>query len=874
MTQPLTVLTTTGPSLTKTWLADGTIKDYDLARNFTVRQPDVDGVVDLYKLLRKMAGTPRNCIIRGTPTTHTLERAGPVERNLANFDDRPSRLFMIDVDNFEPRFDPVDDPKRAVAVFINTLPECFRDTAYVAQLSSSMGHPTKEGLLRCHLWFWLAEPMTCAQAEAWSKRWLPGADSTVHRTVQVNYTANPLVQDGDIDPIASRVWLGEGCFDQVAVPHDMPMPAVDEAVLQRDDRLKMADPHEKPGIIGAVCRAFEPADILTLWPDLFAEGSKPERMTWLAGGGTAEGLFVSSDGKHIGNSHDSSPVGKRAQNMFDFVRTHVYGHLDADTDPDVLELEPTAAPAYKATLEWARQQPEVVQESTGPKAEAAQEAAADSKALVAIAAKDETADLLKNVLALVASCPDHAVMEHELGRRVAANRLLGKTERALIAKAMCKRLALLDMTLPLPLVTSWLIPIQAALIPFRDLDKQSQPRATIENVEMLAANLDISISYNVISKRQEVECTRWGLGDGTDDRANTTLTRLQSECAKVGLPYNMSIVKGYVNAIAADNPFNPVDQWIRSKPWDGVGRFEDLARTLTPSPSQDPALLRLILRKWLVQCVAIGVSNDSRQMARGVFTIQSTQYAGKSRWAKALVPGMEHLVITGLVVDPGNKDKTKIAVSYWISELGELDATFKKADLAALKAWISQDEDVMRLPYAATESRFKRRTSFFATVNGDRYLNDDTGNTRFWGVSVSAVNPNHGIDMQQLWAEICAAWEGGELSYFTPAEMKLVDQTVTEEHAVHDSWFERIAAGFEWDGFDPLKPDHANALSATQVGVATGTLVPNSSDLQRIAAAVKKLGALAGPRKGELRTWALPPKVVKDDGMLGFSGVS
>ena len=47
-----------------------------------------------------------------------------------------------------------------------------------------------------------------------------------------------------------------------------------------------------------------------------------------------------------------------------------------------------------------------------------------------------------------------------------------------------------------------------------------------------------------------------------------------------------------------------------------------------------------------------------------------------------------------------------------IVELGELDATFRKSDIASLKSFITSDRDVLRRPYARLESEFARRTVF------------------------------------------------------------------------------------------------------------------------------------------------------------------
>jgi hypothetical protein len=366
--QPITILRTRGPLLAKRWRADGGIDAYDSPRQFVFRSEPVAGVSDLHALLQRLQADPRACIIRGQPAAGVDPKA-VVLRNLDTFEDQPSHLFMVDVDRFEG----------TVEEFVATLPECFQDASFVWQLSGSHGHPSKGAGLRAHCWFWLETALTCAQAEAWAKQWLPQADCVVHRAVQVNYCAAPVMDDGVVDPHAgARLGFTQGVLgDTVVLPASMPVPEVQTRRTRRAERASgMVDPRDKPGIIGALARAHAATEIVTLFLDHFEAGSKDHRITWLHGGGSKEGIGVADNGTHIFNTHSTSPIGDRAANLFDFVRTHVFGHLDEGIDQDVLDLDVTAAPSYKATVEWAYSLPEVVAELGSERAALQEEAAA------------------------------------------------------------------------------------------------------------------------------------------------------------------------------------------------------------------------------------------------------------------------------------------------------------------------------------------------------------------------------------------------------------------------------------------------------------------------------------------------------------------
>ncbi|WP_420831724.1 VapE domain-containing protein [Bathymodiolus japonicus methanotrophic gill symbiont] len=51
----------------------------------------------------------------------------------------------------------------------------------------------------------------------------------------------------------------------------------------------------------------------------------------------------------------------------------------------------------------------------------------------------------------------------------------------------------------------------------------------------------------------------------------------------------------------------------------------------------------------------------------------------------------------GILLDVKDKDSMLHVLKCWIPELGELDSTFKRSDISALKAFLSMTEDEIRL---------------------------------------------------------------------------------------------------------------------------------------------------------------------------------
>jgi len=133
---------------------------------------------------------------------------------------------------------------------------------------------------------------------------------------------------------------------------------------------------------------------------------------------------------------------------------------------------------------------------------------------------------------------------------------------------------------------------------------------------------------------------------------------------------------------------------------------------------------------------------------------QGAQGLGKTLWFKRLADYENGWLLEGATLNPSDKDSVKQAVSHWIVELGEIESTFKKSDIDQLKAFVTKKSDELRLPYDRASTTYQRRTAFYASVNAREFLTDTSGNRRFWVVPVTAINANHGIDMQQLWAEV------------------------------------------------------------------------------------------------------------------------
>lgn len=306
-------------------------------------------------------------------------------------------------------------------------------------------------------------------------------------------------------------------------------------------------------------------------------------------------------------------------------------------------------------------------------------------------------------------------------------------------------------------------------------------KVTMENVKHLLDKYRIAARYNEISKRAEVQLPDFDLNTANAD--NVALTRVISLANLNGM--SSVQVPQMVDALAEENPYNPAKEWILSKPWDGKCRLQEFYNTIKTPESYSKYLKMSLMHKWVLSATAAAVIPNGFY-TRGVLTFQGAQNKGKTNWVRSLVN--DPVLRTKLIkidhqLDANNKDSILGATAYWIVELGELDSSFKK-DIARIKGFLSSDRDRVRRPYARFESDFQRRTVFCATVNEPTFLVDPTGNTRWWTIEVDEVNFNHGIDMQQLFAQMAVELDGGAQWWLTEHESALLEDCNLKYRAV------------------------------------------------------------------------------------------
>lgn len=284
-------------------------------------------------------------------------------------------------------------------------------------------------------------------------------------------------------------------------------------------------------------------------------------------------------------------------------------------------------------------------------------------------------------------------------------------------------------------------------IPWLDAKQNGKPKATITNLRLLLEQACITTRYNLMTKEPEI--TIPGARFLRNNAQNNAMAVIMSLCNTVEFPTGN--VPEFIVSLASEKPYHPVKLWIESRPWDGRDRLPGLIDSL--DPVNRPAA-EMLLPKWLASGID-AVMSSSGVSTQGCLVLQGPQNAGKTRWLKSLVGEQIDAFKEGAILNPADKDSVKQSIKYWITELGELDATFRRADISALKSFLTRKIDEFRSPFERTESTHPRQTIFAASVNPQAFLHDDTGNRRYWTIEIgSNMTADHGIDMRQVWSQI------------------------------------------------------------------------------------------------------------------------
>lgn len=273
--------------------------------------------------------------------------------------------------------------------------------------------------------------------------------------------------------------------------------------------------------------------------------------------------------------------------------------------------------------------------------------------------------------------------------------------------------------------------------------------------------------------------------------------------------------------VMEERAFHPVKDFIESATWDGTPRVETLL--IDYLGAADTPYVREITRKTLTAAVA-------RIYQPGIKFDYMLVLVGKQGIGKTLI--LQRLAgewCSNSITEIKGKDAYEALDGVWIAEMGEL-AALKKADREAIKNYISKTDDTYRKAYARNVTINPRHNIFIGTTNEDAFLEDTTGNRRYWVVDCNAEKrtklvwrdlPEKGDEVRQIWAEALEIYRSGESIMSLSAEAEAAAVAEQESHVMEDPRLPIIARWLDiplpegWDNKTDF--DHAQYYNSTEV---------------------------------------------------------
>lgn len=310
---------------------------------------------------------------------------------------------------------------------------------------------------------------------------------------------------------------------------------------------------------------------------------------------------------------------------------------------------------------------------------------------------------------------------------------------------------------------------------------------------------------------------------------------------------SIAMVENSLMLATERNRFDRVQDYLKGLKWDGTPRLDEAA--MRYFGTEDTPYTRTVLAKWMLSAVARARTPGCK--ADHVLVLEGGQGIGKSTALKILAGGDEFFADT--LPEIGTKDALEYCVGPWIIEMAELDHV-RKAEVTALKAFVSTPVAKFRAAYGRRTMEYARRCVFAGTTNDSAYLSDGTGNRRFWPVKCGAIDLE-GLQAarDQLWAEALHRVRAGEAWHITDHGVQLA--AAAEQHA------RRLFDAFHDDVEGYVTGRHRVTIPELldELNLSTGSKY-DQRVMNRVANVLKELGWVRKRiTNGGKRAWAYEP---------------
>jgi len=269
---------------------------------------------------------------------------------------------------------------------------------------------------------------------------------------------------------------------------------------------------------------------------------------------------------------------------------------------------------------------------------------------------------------------------------------------------------------------------------------------------------------------------------GSRPLSDEDITSIRETVSRVyGLAYSKDEVWDFIKLISQQNEYHPVYDYLDGLQWDGVDRIAGFAASL----GQTDIFTQTILRKFLISCVVRPLewdnfANSVNWKIDTVLILKGAQGKRKSSFFKALCSDEEWFSDNLPSITAERKDASLHMLGKWIVEQAEFEGHVARSSVENMKAFITREREIFRKPYGRAEINMRRPSVLVGTTNSSSFLNDPTGDRRFWVLEIPDTTR---IDLawvsanrDQLWAQAVDMYRKGISWWLTDAESALSNQ--------------------------------------------------------------------------------------------------
>jgi len=233
----------------------------------------------------------------------------------------------------------------------------------------------------------------------------------------------------------------------------------------------------------------------------------------------------------------------------------------------------------------------------------------------------------------------------------------------------------------------------------------------------------------------------------------------------IGLAKKLKATEDAYMYAARQDAYHPIRDYLNSLKWDGedhigvfTGHLDSDDPPVVYSDGTAMPLHHVYFYRWIIGAVAKVFTGTQNAM----LVLDGPQNIGKSTLAHWLCP-LPAFFIEG-AINVADKDSDIRLLSHWIWEVSELDATTRKADQSAIKAFVTKEVVTVRKSYGRSDIKKPAMASLIGTVNNTSgFLADESGSRRFLITRIKAIDwAYQRLDCHQLWAQAMALYTQGQ----------------------------------------------------------------------------------------------------------------